>query len=157
WKIASWSCGDPCVHSPWRTVHAGDELYGVMVGSNCSSGACAWAVKTKDVTSGAVTTLNVPRQPAMYWVFGGVLEAYYIDTCDEYPAGKEVFSSIKIYDHALDPMTPTWSPEIADTSPRCGVKTSSTTGSVTISHMCKPKYEACTSGSQCCIGACNAG
>lgn len=159
WTISSWSCGSLCVHSPFVTVHAGDHLYGSMVASSCTStGSCAWTVTTKDDTTAEVTRLHAARQEPMRWVFGGVLEAYGVEACDEYPrSGTEVFSSIYVYSHTGALLAPSWSQAKNTGAPYCGVTSTATEHSVTISHMCKPHGSACSANGQCCYGSCYAG
>src|SRR5436190_1478189 len=100
WSISSWDCGGgpngSCPHSAMKTVNPGDVIHATMVGSSCySTGRCLWTITTKDTTTGVATTLTTARQPAMSWAFGGALEAYGLDYCDQYPeSGSESFSSI---------------------------------------------------------------
>jgi hypothetical protein len=90
-SIASWNC---CVsgtvfHSSIAQVNQGDEIRGTMAASNCnkSTGVCAsWTVTTLDETTGVGSYLSTTTGEAMDWAFGGVLEAYDIDDCDQYPA-----------------------------------------------------------------------
>ena len=160
WTMSSWSCGSAlCVHSAFKPVAAGDRLYGSMTATSCSStGACYWTVATKDTRTEVVTALHAPRQPPMRWVFGGVLEAYGITACDEFPeSGMIAFSSLEVYDHAGNALAPAWQPLSWTAGHECAMRSSSSTHAVTISHMCKPTGEACTTSGQCCIGFCAGG
>jgi hypothetical protein len=73
--------------SALKRVSAGDTIGGVMAGSSCSGNVCsAWTVVTTDQSTGQSTTLNTTGNAyAMYWVFAGVLEAYGITGCPDYP------------------------------------------------------------------------
>ncbi len=106
WSIASWNCcpsGTTNYSTPVR-VNPGDTIQGT-VESTCSAGteSCAtWNITTEDVTLGASTTLsNSPSERQTFnWAFGGVLEAYGIDQCGDYPAnGSLTFSNIALYDY----------------------------------------------------------
>jgi hypothetical protein len=85
-------------------VNPGDTIQGT-VESTCSAGteSCAtWNITTEDVTSGTSTTLsNSPSEGQTFnWAFGGVLEAYGIVQCSDYPAnGSLTFSNIALYDY----------------------------------------------------------
>jgi hypothetical protein len=128
WSIASWNC---CLNgivtsSPGVSVKAGDRIYG-SVTSSCSPGtvSCpAWNVLSVDLSTGESTTLgNTPSQGQIFnWAFGGVLEAYYIARCDDYPPDEQLaFDDVTVFDENLHPLTrEKWS-EAVDTSdiPQC--------------------------------------
>jgi hypothetical protein len=112
WTIASWNCcKDGNVnHSPPVTVKAGDTIHGTASGSGCSTstGQCTgWQITTSDQTTGMSTTLNTSNYgQAFDWVFGGVLEAYSVDSCPQYPAsGSVLFSNIAV--KRIDGTSPT--------------------------------------------------
>jgi hypothetical protein len=53
---------------------------------NTSTGVCgSWNVTTWDETTLVGSFLTTTTGEAMDWAFGGVLEAYDIDDCDQYP------------------------------------------------------------------------
>ncbi len=134
WAIASWSCGPSCVHSKLTTVRAGDTIVGTITGSSCSSaGACSWKIVTADTTSGRSTTLNTRGDTESYvWLFGGVLEAYGVSACKQYPAsGKESFASVDFYDAKGDLLAPSYASDLLGTSPSCSFHVApSTNGAV---------------------------
>jgi hypothetical protein len=157
WSIASWACGSPCPHSTIKTVNAGDTIEGTMVASSCTSaGKCTWTITTKDVTTNVSTALTVTGQPAFYWTFGGVLEAYSIDSCAQYPRNASAtFTSLHVYDHNLAELTPTWHEAQGNMTPTCGYTSSASTHTVTLAHFCRTSGDStCTSNTQCCSGQC---
>jgi hypothetical protein len=122
WTVASWSCGPSCVHSAPLAVAAGDALEGTIAGTKCTtSAACNWAITTSDTTSGKSTTLHTHKDKHTYvWLFGGVLEAYQVKACAEYPAsGTETFSAVDFYDQAGDRIDPTFTTTLTGARPTC--------------------------------------
>ncbi len=119
WGIASWSCGSNCIHSKFHVVNAGDTLLGTIAGSSCTSaGACDWKIVTTDVTTPATVTLSTTGDKEAYvWLFGGVLEAYNVSDCDEYPAsGTEVFSAVNFFDATGAQLVPAYTNAVLDKS-----------------------------------------
>jgi hypothetical protein len=135
WQIASWSCGPSCVHSKLVKVNTGDSLIGTISGSSCSStGQCSWKIVTKDATTGKSTTLTTQGDSESYvWLFGGVLEAYGIDTCDQYPAnGKETFSSVDFFDQSGNLLAPSYAADVLGAAPACSFRVAPTGSGATI-------------------------
>jgi hypothetical protein len=133
WTIASWNCclNGIVTNSPAVSVKTGDAIYG-SVTSTCARGSlsCAtWNVLTLDMSTGESTTLgDTPSDGQTFnWAFGGVLEAYYVSTCDDYPLDHRMsFDTIVVFDQNLDPIRdPEWATAVDSTdTPQChyGVK-----------------------------------
>ncbi|WP_133116946.1 hypothetical protein [Paraburkholderia acidicola] len=127
WTMASWNC---CVsgttyHSDPINVSAGDGIVG-DTHSTCAAGTqnCGtWAIVSKDLHTGQSTTLNTNPQGSLTWVFGSVLEAYGIDTCDQYPQNGLINSyDIGVYDiNQTQIASPPWNSANASGSltPQC--------------------------------------
>lgn len=99
WAIASWYVGPKrTVHGPLKRVHVGDKLVGTIAGASCTSGGhCTWTVTTKDTTHSATSQMKVKTTTAYTEVQGGVLEAYSVDHCNQYPGdGVEAFFNLAI-------------------------------------------------------------
>ncbi len=140
WTLASWNC---CVngttyHSDPINVSSGDKVTGDTY-STCAAGvSCStWAIVSKDVTTNKSTTLNTNPYSSLTWVFGGVLEAYGVDTCNQYPrSGSISFTSIAVYNlNKVQIASPSWSHDmpVGSQSPQCNygiTATSSTTNLV---------------------------
>jgi hypothetical protein len=135
WEIASWSCGPSCVHSKLVKVASGDTLIGDITGSSCSpTGQCTWKIVTKDNNSGKSTTLTTHGDAESYvWLFGGVLEAYGISACNQYPSnGHETFSSVNFFDEAGNRLAPSYSADLLGTTPSCSFRVAPTGSSAAL-------------------------
>jgi hypothetical protein len=125
WQMASWNCcyGGNQLHSAWIDASPGDSVYGYVLGTNCFSGVChAWQVYSLNNSTGGQTWINTDsRGEPLDWALGGVIEAYNIDNCSQYPAGTVTFSDITVlrWDHGWIPVTPRWNPRIGVVSPVC--------------------------------------
>jgi hypothetical protein len=111
WSIASWNC---CIsgvvsNSPGVNVAPGDEIYGSITNS-CAPGTLScptWNVLSLDLSTGESTTLeSTPSEGQIFnWAFGGVLEPYYVISCDDYPADRHIdFENITVFDQNLHPV-----------------------------------------------------
>lgn len=128
WTIASWNCclNGIVTNSPAVNVAPGDLIYG-SVTSNCASGTLScktWNVLTLDLLSGESTTLgNTPSDGQRFnWAFGGVLEAYYIGACDDYPSNRQTtFYAVTVFDENRHVVKdPKWETGIDSTdTPQC--------------------------------------
>lgn len=144
WALSSWNC---CVNgttynSDPISVSVGDQIHGDTY-STCAAGVedCAtWDIVSTDSTSGAKTTLTTDPQITlgtsnMTWAFGGVLEAYGISTCNQYPAsGSTTFTNIEVYDFNLHQVTPTWSTMTTTQTPQCSYAVSSTSSTTKLTY-----------------------
>jgi hypothetical protein len=135
WSIAGYFCCPSgwTFNSPLITVNPGARIIGVMT-STCADSTCDWTVSAIDNTTGASTTLTASAVP---WDFhfhaGGVLEAYNLEGCDEYPPNHAVsFLEIQLKDRSGRTMTPRWTHEIFNPSPPCKYGVESTPEGVTV-------------------------
>jgi hypothetical protein len=123
WAIGSYFCCYPghgwAFASKLLRVNPGDTIVGTMT-SECPNSHCNWTVTTENVVSGERTTLNADNVPWPFvWQFGGVLEAYYLEGCDEYPQAPAVFRDLVLKDHGGRLLRPEWKNEIINPSPPC--------------------------------------
>jgi hypothetical protein len=129
WVIASWNCclNNITTESTEVEVRAGDVIYGSIT-STCPKGtvSCAiWNVLSLDLSTGQSTTLsNTPSGGQVFnWAFGGVMETYFVNSCDNYPPDRSIlFDNITVFDERLHPIAhPKWT-DSSDTSqqPQCG-------------------------------------
>jgi len=144
WNFVSWNCcpSNIVVHSSGINVSPGDKLVGTSV-MTCAAGttSCStWNVISEDQTTNQSTELsNTPpltAGQAFNWGFGGVLEAYNVVQCPDYPADAALTITSTMYDTNLN-LVPSlnWSlatPSSA-TQPQCeyAVKTAATSANAT--------------------------
>lgn len=132
WSIASWNCciNGVVTNSPSVNVAPGDEIYGSIT-SSCPPGtlSCAtWNVLSLDMSTGESSTLaDTPSDGQIFnWAFGGVLEPYYVISCDDYPSDRHItFESITVFDQNLHPVHTRFTGSFNSTdTPQCnyGVK-----------------------------------
>ncbi len=143
WTITSWNCclSGIVVASTPVNVSSGDLIYGSMT-NTCGKGAltCAtWNVLTLDVSTGQSTTLaDTPSDGQVFnWAFGGVLEPYYVDNCDDYPPDKRIeFEGIALFDQNLRPIRDLkWSAGSNSTgTPQCGYGAKGVRDTVTLDY-----------------------
>ncbi|NYF90062.1 hypothetical protein RBB79_10840 [Tunturiibacter empetritectus] len=141
WTIASWNCclSGIVVASPAVNVQTGDRIYGSMT-NTCGTGtlSCAtWNVLSVDLSTGQSTTLaDTPSDRQVFnWAFGGVLEAYYVVRCDDYPPDRTfTFEDVTLFDQKLRRVhDPVWSSGAGSgISPRCGYGVSAESRRVTL-------------------------
>jgi hypothetical protein len=133
WAVANWNCclSNIVVESPLVNVNPGDEILGSII-STCPAGTliCAtWNISSLDLSTGKSTTLrNTPSDGQWFnWAFGGVLEPYYVISCDDYPRNRQFkFGNVTVFDEYFHPITkPEWNTGFNSTmTPQCnyGVK-----------------------------------
>ena len=123
WAAASWFCCPAgwSTHSDLISVNTGDSILGTL-NATCSGGTCNWTIATTDTTTGGTTTLAADNVSSPFvWNFGGVLEAYSVTACNQYPAdGAIAFTNIALLDQNGNPMQPNWSPWVGGVTPACG-------------------------------------
>ena len=147
WSIASWNCCPSGItdYSTPVAVNSGDVIQGT-VESTCGAGteSCpTWNITTADVTSGKSTTLSKTSSEGQTfnWAFGGVLEAYEIVQCSEYPANSQlVFYNIALYDYDFNLISnPSWSMSypVGKGWPQCGYAGSVAATQVTLKYTSK--------------------
>ncbi|QNI31311.1 hypothetical protein H7849_19790 [Alloacidobacterium dinghuense] len=132
WTIASWNCclNGITTNSPAVSVSPGDLIYGSIT-SNCGAGSvlCSgWNVLSVDLSTGQSTILaNTPSDgQAFNWAFGGVLEAYSIVRCEDYPSDRRLTFETVVFNQDLNPiLDPKWGKAVNNNgTPQCnyGVK-----------------------------------
>jgi hypothetical protein len=129
WSIASWNCclSGITVASTPVTVHSGDMIYGSIT-STCPPGTLScptWNVLSLDLFTGESTTLwDTPSDGQVFnWAFGGVLEAYYVASCADFPPEHRlVFNHVTLFDEYWRPIRdPQWAEGVAPApQPACG-------------------------------------
>jgi hypothetical protein len=117
WSIASWNC---CVtgtvfEGPPAPANPGDNILGYMF-DTCSPGTLScptWDIVTWDLTSGKFSELlNTSSSGQTFnWAFAGVLEAYNIVQCGDYPSSGSIsFYNLGLYDYrGIQIASPAWS------------------------------------------------
>jgi hypothetical protein len=95
--IASWLVGSNgyAFHSPLVTVYPGDSIFGYTQMTGVSGSKKYWAVVAQDRTSGAYSWISAYVSGQHWtWAYAGVLEAYNVTSCSQFPAnGRTVFSN----------------------------------------------------------------
>lgn len=134
WAVQSWNCcvDGTAMYSDKYDVNPGDTIQGTMTGSNCDSGSglCQnWQIVTKDLNNGRASVMNTtPFNHPQRWIFGAVLEAYGLSSCDMLPATRKLdWHNFSIT--AMDGSHPTlsWHDDIDATLAGCGIWGSSQT------------------------------
>ncbi len=85
---------------------------------------CAsWTVFSFDADSGESTTLkHTPSDGQIFnWAFGGVMEPYYVVSCDDYPADNSLTFDVLLFNKQLKPIrNPGWNKGFNSTvTPQC--------------------------------------
>lgn len=118
-------------------VNPGDVIGGFIGTVSCSSSSCDWNIATFDMTTDTVAGLiaNNVTTP-MVNTSGGVLEAYGVTSCDQYPAnGTITFSNVTLVDQNGKPLQPAWTSTNWNQPLACGYAMSSTSpASVTLTY-----------------------
>ncbi|MGA2423442.1 MAG: hypothetical protein ABSG07_05515 [Terriglobales bacterium] len=89
WGIGSWLVGPDnyAFYSPLEKVHSGDLIQGYTEQTGVSGSTDDYFVSAQDMTSGAYSTISIHISGEHWvWAFAGVLEAYNVTSCSEYPA-----------------------------------------------------------------------
>ena len=130
WAIASWNCcpGGQNLFSTPVGVKPDDKIKG-FIRDTCTAGTVTcptWRVTTTDATLEPPKSTTFPitgNTQTFNWAFPGVLEAYKINQCSDYPPNGQLrFSDVALYDYNFnlisDPNWSTWTnPGFA---PQCG-------------------------------------
>lgn len=124
WSMASWIVGPngKVFRSKDVKVYAGDKLWGYTHATNCKrDGRCAWTIDMLDLTRHTSTQLKSDvRLPPMKYAQGGVMEAYGLNRCDEYPNQARVdFTGIAVYDGKQVRHTSKWTENLDPQKPDC--------------------------------------
>ncbi len=140
WAIASWNCclNNITTESPVVDVSPGDEIYGSIT-STCPPGTLScptWNVLSLDISTGESTTLSdTPSAGQRFnWAFAGVLEPYYVITCDDYPPNRQITFDNETFNEYLRPITnPKWGGSANTTqTPQCNYGVKATPHAVTL-------------------------
>jgi hypothetical protein len=104
WVIASWMVGpnNYAFHSPPETVSPGNSLFGYTEITGTSGSTLDWKVQAQDTTTGAYSWITATTSGLHWtWAFAGVLEAYGVTSCSEFPSnGRAVFTNSAV-DHGF--------------------------------------------------------
>ena len=143
WTMASWLVGSSVYVSSLTTVHAGDVLVGTTDETSVASGKLTYLIDAYDSTSGADSNLTIHSKGIQWsWAFEGVLEAYNMTKCAEFPAsGKTRFYDTTVahgypafdYYGSLN-FTGEFDNYFGAGGPSCGFSTSVSGGSVTLKY-----------------------
>ena len=141
WTIASWNCciNGVTTNSAPMQVNPGDTIYG-NVTPNCGAGTLScntWNVSTQDNNTGQITALtNTPSEGQVFnWAFGGVLEVYGINSCDDLPPdGQTTYDQINVYDQNDNLInSPQWQTSVnGNENPSCNYQVNTTPQTVTV-------------------------
>jgi len=98
WAIASWLVGNNAYFSPLEGVNPGDLLFGYTQQTGNSGGKQHFSIEASDIATGEHSNLSVWSSGIQWdWAFAGVLEAYNVTSCSEYPSsGSTLFSSTAV-------------------------------------------------------------
>jgi hypothetical protein len=104
WAIASWLVGANgyAFHSPLEKVLPGHSIFGYTQMTGVSGNTTYWTVEAHDTTSGVYSwiTAHVSAQH-WTWAYAGVLEAYNVTACADFPLnGRAVFNHTAV-DHGF--------------------------------------------------------
>jgi hypothetical protein len=109
---------------------------------DCSTGACAFVIVTRDVTSSHSRTLTVHETEPYTAVQAGVLEAYQISASSDLPATTLTNFTRVVVDEPSGPVTPAWTPRIWSASPSCGYGVTSS-GSTVLAEVLTALVQPC--------------
>jgi hypothetical protein len=116
WTMANWNCclsGTTDV-SPAITVLPGENIL-TMITNTCKADTTmcpTWNVFSMDLVFGGNSELSLtPSDSQIFnWAFGGVLEPYYVVSCQDFPTGQFTFTTV-LFDQKLNPVAePQWTP-----------------------------------------------
>lgn len=143
WYLQSWNCclSGIAVNSPAVNVSPGDRIYGSAT-NTCGAGAltCAtWNVLSLDMTTGESTELaDTPSDGQVFnWAFGGVMEPYYVVSCDDFPPDRSVsFDDVTVFSEGLRPVHDAkWARSVNTTAtPQCDFDVKSDPTKITLSY-----------------------
>lgn len=143
WYMQSWNCclSGIAVNSPAINVSPGDRIYGSIT-NTCVTGtlSCStWNVLSLDMTTGESTELaDTPSDGQVFnWAFGGVLEPYYVISCDDFPPDDAVsFDDVSVFNESLRTVhDPKWGVAVNTTAtPQCNFDVKTNPKKITISY-----------------------
>lgn len=113
WAIASWLVSSSqAFHSPLESVNPGNTISGYTEMTSISGSTKYWEVMAQDTTTGAYSWISAHVSGEQWtWAFRGVLEAYNVSSCSQFPSsGKVIFSNSQVA-HGFpyyDLVSPNW-------------------------------------------------
>jgi len=108
WAVASWLVSSKqAFHSPLQTVYPGNSIKGYTEMTRISGSMKEWEVEAKDTTTGVDSYLAAKISGQHWtWAYAGVLEAYNVTSCVQFPPnGREVFKG-SVVDHGFPAYMP---------------------------------------------------
>jgi len=97
WVLSTWMVGpnNYVFYSTPEYVYPGNSILGYTEITGTSGSTLYWTVMAQDTTSGAYSYITAHTSGLHWtWAFAGVLEAYNVTSCSQFPAsGREVFSN----------------------------------------------------------------
>jgi len=133
WTMTNWNCckSGTTFHGNTIRVRTGDRIEGTMKGTCKNGQPCpTWRIVSTDVTTGQTTTFKTSSfGQAFNWWFGGAMETYGVNTCNQFPAnGSITFDHINVYDVDFVQVTPVWFDHVdGSNAPSCGYAVNATT------------------------------
>jgi hypothetical protein len=108
WAVASWLVSsNQAFYSPLQTVYPGNSIKGYTEMTGISGSTKQWEVEAKDTTTGVDSYLSAKVSGQHWtWAYAGVLEAYNVTSCAQFPSnGREVFKG-SVVDHGFPAYRP---------------------------------------------------
>jgi len=144
WSFTSWNCcpSNITAASPGIDVNPGDTLVGTIE-MTCAAGTLTcptWNVISEDQTTNQSTELSgTPNAGNTFnWGFGGVLEAYSIVQCADYPNNASLTINTLLYDNNLSLVpSPDWTGYLNTASegvPHCAYAVNTTATNTTLTY-----------------------
>jgi hypothetical protein len=102
WVIASWLVGPNkyAFYSGPETVYPGDSIFGITEITGTSGGSLDWKVEASDLSNGAYSWITVPTSGLHWtWAYAGVLEAYNVTSCSQFPSNGQAVFNYSLVDH----------------------------------------------------------
>ncbi|GLQ86820.1 hypothetical protein [Dyella flagellata] len=140
WHMTNWNCclnGVSYYNGPFN-VNTGDTIEGI-VASTCSQDPCdnnSATITSIDLNTGQSLAYQTDAYNPLHWVFGGVLEAYNISQCSQFPASTSVdFYDISVTDiYGTTVASPPFAGEVdaSSSAQQCGYQTSASPTDVTV-------------------------
>ncbi|HEX8712582.1 MAG TPA: hypothetical protein VF730_11960 [Terracidiphilus sp.] len=127
WALANWNCclSNITTESTLIPVHPNDQIMATIAG-DCHPGKapCAtWTIFSFDAETGESTTLkHTPSDGQVFnWAFGGVMEPYFVVSCDDYPPNSQLTFDVLLFNRHLRPvLQPAWTDGFNTTvTPQC--------------------------------------
>jgi hypothetical protein len=135
WCLANWwVTANESLHTTCRKLTVGEAIRGRMVRTtSCSSAGCIWNISSYNTKNQTKLTLSVRTERTFDWIFAGVLEAYNVTACAQYPASYDKFYNFSIKDSTNTVVTGEDWVGVVETHPTtCGKKVVATTTQVNL-------------------------